>query len=178
MTYRVSYAAGVFLATLALTGCSDDSASPKETAPGGANPGITSADTPPASSVQASAPTSARWYGAEQVQRGAVLYAQNCAACHGNDGQGTFAWRKKDPEGNFPPPPLNGTAHTWHHPLRALGVQIKFGAPGGQGKMPGFAQTLADEQVLDVIAWFQDRWSDEIYAQWLDIEMRSRASSQ
>ena len=44
--------------------------------------------------------------------------------------------------------------------------------------MPGFAETLSDEQILDVIAWIQARWPDEIYTQWFDIEMRSRASSQ
>lgn len=64
----------------------------------------------------------------------------------------------------------------WHHPLRVLGSQIKYGAPGGQGSMPGFAQTLSDKKVLDVIAWFQDRWSDEIYAAWYDIETRSRST--
>ena len=79
--------------------------------------------------------------------------------------------------GKFPPPSLDGTAHTWHHPLRALATQIKFGAPGGQGNMPGFAETLSDEQILDVIAWFQARWPDEIYLQWFEIEMRSRAAS-
>lgn len=178
MIYRLSNAAGVLLATFVLAGCSDDAASPTGMASERTGQSISSADKAPGSGAQESAPTPARWYETEQVQRGAVLYAQNCAACHGDVGQGTFAWRKKDSEGKFPPPPLNGTAHTWHHPLRVLGAQIKFGAPGGQGMMPGFAQTLSDEKVLDVIAWFQDRWSNEIYAQWFETEMRSRASRQ
>lgn len=119
-----------------------------------------------------------RWYSADNVTRGGPIYAQYCAACHGDGGQGTFAWRKTDADGKYPPPPLNGTGHAWHHPIRALGSQIKFGAPGGSGTMPGFAQALSDEDVIDVIAWFQDKWSDEIYAAWLTRELQSRSDTQ
>ena len=35
-------------------------------------------------------------------------------------------------------------------------------------------QIAVDQQIVEVIASFQDRWSDEVYAQWWDIEMRSR----
>ena len=115
-----------------------------------------------------------RWYDREHVARGAVVYADNCAVCHGQNGEGTQNWRERTADGKFPPPPLDGTAHTWHHPIAILGRQIKFGAPGGMGSMPGFADKLSDEQIVDVIAWFQDRWPDEIYANWLKIEARSR----
>jgi mono/diheme cytochrome c family protein len=50
--------------------------------------------------------------------------------------------------------------------------------PDGSGTMPGFAQTLSDQDVIDVIAWFQDKWSDEIYANWLIREQQSRADTQ
>ena len=119
-----------------------------------------------------------RWYTADNVSRGAAIFAQQCADCHGKGGQGSFTWQQRGADGNFPPPPLNGTAHAWHHPLRALGSQIKFGAPGGSGSMPGFAQTLSDQDVIDVIAWFQEKWSDEIFAAWLVREQQSRASTQ
>jgi mono/diheme cytochrome c family protein len=119
-----------------------------------------------------------RWYTDESVARGGPIFAQYCAGCHGKSGQGTFAWRQPDADGKYPPPPLNGTAHSWHHPIRGLGSQIKFGAPGGSGKMPGFAQTLSDQDVLDVIAWFQSKWSDEIYTAWLARELQSRSSTQ
>ncbi len=119
-----------------------------------------------------------RWYTAADVSRGAAIFAQQCADCHGKGGQGSFTWRQRGADGKFPPPPLNGTAHAWHHPIRALGSQINFGAPGGSGSMPGFAQTLSDQDVIDVIAWFQDKWSDEIYAAWLVREQQSRADSQ
>jgi mono/diheme cytochrome c family protein len=108
-----------------------------------------------------------RWYGADNVSRGGAIFAQFCAGCHGKVAQGSFTWRQRGADGKFPPPPLNGTAHTWHHPISGLSSQIKFGAPGGKGNMPGFAQGLNDQDVKDVIAWFQHKWSDEIYAAWL-----------
>jgi mono/diheme cytochrome c family protein len=42
--------------------------------------------------------------------------------------------------------------------------------------MPAFAESLSDEQVLDAIAWFQSRWSDEIYAAWNARDTKDRAS--
>ena len=119
-----------------------------------------------------------RWYSHENVTRGGPIFAQYCAGCHGEGGQGSFTWRRPEADGSWPPPPLNGTGHAWHHPIRALGSQIKFGAPGGSGKMPGFAQTLSDQDVVDVIAWFQDKWADEIYAAWLTRELQSRTATQ
>jgi mono/diheme cytochrome c family protein len=120
----------------------------------------------------------ARWYTAENVTRGDPIFVQYCASCHGKGGQGSFTWRQPQADGSYPPPPLNGTGHAWHHPISALGSQIKFGAPGGGGKMPAFSQTLSDQDVIDVIAWFQDKWSDEIYSAWLTRELQSRSGTQ
>ena len=91
----------------------------------------------------------------------------------GARGEATPDWRRRESDGSFPPPPLNGTAHTWHHPFEILARQILFGAPGGGGKMPPFRSTLADEEVINVIAWFQSLWPDEIYTQWWAIQQRS-----
>ena len=115
-----------------------------------------------------------RWYTPEHVERGAIVYAENCAVCHGQNGEGTKNWRQRTSDGKFPPPPIDGTAHAWHHPTKILVQQIKFGAPGGLGSMPGFADKLSDQQIVDVIAWFQERWPDEQFATWTEIDARSR----
>lgn len=127
------------------------------------------ADSPPVSNA---APVK-RWYSPERVQRGALVYTQNCVKCHGENAEGTKNWRQRGADGKFPPPPINGTGHAWHHPINILGAQIKFGAPGGTGSMPGFAEKLSDEQIIDVIAWFQDKWPDGIYATWAEMQSRS-----
>lgn len=111
-----------------------------------------------------------RWYTAAQVTLGADVFAQNCAECHGESAQGLVAdWRQTLADGSFPPPPLNGTAHAWHHPRSVLLQVIDNGGSEFGGKMPGFATVLDDDEKLAVIAFFQDFWNDEIYAQWMQM---------
>ncbi len=101
-----------------------------------------------------------------KVARGARLYKMNCAECHGENGQGDPNWRQRDADGNFPPPPLNGTGHAWHHPKKMLHYVIANGSPGGQGNMPGWGDELSDEEIEAIIAWFQSKWPDQVYAAW------------
>lgn len=175
---RCLLVAGSLIVTQALSGCGDGNPPSGVDRPGEKARGEAVAEVSTRTGGQNAGAATVRWYATANVERGAALFAANCASCHGDHGQGTFSWRKRGADGKFPPPPLDGKAHTWHHPLRALATQIKLGTPGGQGAMPGFAGKLSDEQVLDVIAWIQARWPDKIYAQWLDIEARSRASSE
>ncbi len=109
-----------------------------------------------------------------QVEIGAPLYQAHCAVCHAADGSATDEWRTPDALGNYPPPPLNGTAHTWHHPLAVLDDTIANGGIRFGGVMPGFAPVLSAEERLAIIAWFQSLWPDEIYARWAEIDQRSR----
>lgn len=111
-----------------------------------------------------------RWYTAAQTTVGASVYQQHCALCHGEQAQGLVSdWRKTLEDGSFPPPPLNGTAHAWHHPLSVLLQVLNQGGAAFGGKMPAFADTLNEEQKLAAIAFFQSYWTDEIYAQWLQM---------
>lgn len=109
-----------------------------------------------------------------KVSRGGRLYRQNCAECHGRAAEGAPDWRQRDADGMFPPPPLNGTGHAWHHPRRMLHSVIAHGSPGGQGKMPAWRDRLSDEQIDDIITWFQSKWPDQVYAAWQRME-RSKA---
>ena len=116
----------------------------------------------------------ARWYDDAHVQEGKRLYQHNCAVCHGVFGEGATNWRQRGTDGRMPPPPLNGTGHTWHHPGGALMHVIENGSPGGAGNMPGWKGKLTRPQMAALIARVQAWWSDEIYARWFEIEMRSR----
>ena len=115
-----------------------------------------------------------RWFTPEIAASGEPVYRAHCARCHGPAGEGAGDWRRRDASGRFPPPPLDGSGHTWHHPIRILLHVIENGSPGGQGNMPAWKDVLSREEILSVIAWFQSRWPDEVYAAWLDIEKRSR----
>ena len=114
-----------------------------------------------------------RWYTAEQDDQGQALFSTHCASCHGDRAQGLAEdWKKTDANGNYPPPPLNGSAHAWHHPLVVLENTIAAGGAPVGGVMPGFAGTLGDEEARATIAYFQSLWSDEIYARWQEIDAR------
>lgn len=118
-------------------------------------------------------PVEGRWYTHEQVSRGKPLFAQHCAACHGEFGQGLAEdWRKTDADGNYPPPPLNGTAHTWHHPTEVLLRTIENGGVPLGGVMPPFGAVLDEPQSLEIIAYFQSLWTDDVYARWQEIDSR------
>ena len=107
-----------------------------------------------------------RWYSTAQVNAGESLYARNCLSCHGQQGRGITNWKRRNPDGSFPPPPLNGTAHTWHHPMSVLRRTIREGGQALGGKMPAFKGVLNDEEIDSVIAYFQSQWSDRIYRTW------------
>ncbi len=116
-------------------------------------------------SMQPVAPVK-RWYSEAQVARGKVLFQQNCAKCHKPDASGDPNWKQVNAEGKLPPPPLNGTAHAWHHPLPLLQQIVRRGGIPMGGSMPAFADKLSAEQINDILAWVQSHWPDAIYAKW------------
>jgi mono/diheme cytochrome c family protein len=107
-----------------------------------------------------------RWYSETEVGQGAQVFAQNCAQCHGANAEAKPDWRTRGPDGKFPPPPLNGTAHAWHHPLRLLRQTVRLGGAPVGGVMPPFADKLSAEEIDAAIAFFQSHWPDEIYTSW------------
>ncbi len=111
-------------------------------------------------------PPSERWYTLAQVQRGDDLFQSHCAECHQPDASGTPDWRTPLANGKYPPPPLNGTAHTWHHPLSVLRRTVRIGGVPLGGTMPGFADKLTAGQIDDILAWVQTHWPDETYRIW------------
>lgn len=101
-----------------------------------------------------------------QIQRGAAVYRANCTGCHGPSGEATPDWRKPNPDGKYPPPPLDSSAHAWHHSTEVLKKTILKGTPPEIGSMPAWEGKLTEQQVADVVVWIKSLWSDEIYDLW------------
>lgn len=108
-----------------------------------------------------------RWYTQSQLNLGKKVYVENCIVCHGENARGTLSWMQPNADGSYPPPPLNGTAHAWHHPLAVLKKVIDQGGIKMGGKMPGFNGKLSDDKKLAVISYFQSFWPDQIYQAWI-----------
>lgn len=113
------------------------------------------------------------WLKPEQISRGRVVYEKHCQECHGVDGKGQPGdWRQRKPNGLFPPPPLDDTAHAWHHPTEILKKAIKQGSPPDVGDMPPWEGKLTEAEIDDVIVYIKSLWSPEVYRHWLEIEHR------
>ena len=109
-----------------------------------------------------------------QLSLGEKVYQQNCSRCHGVTAEGNANWRKRDTDGKFPPPPLNGSGHAWHHPVEVLKAVIKDGSPDGQGNMPAWRDKLSEQEIDAVILWFQSLWPQPVYDAWFEMQQRGR----
>ena len=107
--------------------------------------------------------------GPVDIAAGASLYAENCASCHGANLEGQADWRSPGPDGRLPAPPHDETGHTWHHGDGLLFAYTKDGgaaamADAGVGDvdsgMPGFGDTLTDQEIYDIIAYIKSTWSE------------------
>jgi mono/diheme cytochrome c family protein len=109
---------------------------------------------------------------------GQAVYAEQCAACHGDRLQGQPEWRARGPNGRLPAPPHDATGHTWHHPDEQLFKMTKYGplpsAPAGyQSDMPAFDGILTDAEIRDVLAYIKGTWSAKIRARQESINRRA-----
>lgn len=98
----------------------------------------------------------------ERVASGERLYGTHCSRCHGEHAQGAENWHRRNAYGNFPPPPLDGSGHMWHHPKTQLTTIVRTGGNG----MPPFGEVLRADEIGDIIAWFQSLWPDDLCQMW------------
>jgi cytochrome c oxidase cbb3-type subunit 2 len=89
--------------------------------------------------------------------KGAALFADNCASCHGAEGKGV--------PGTFPPlagdPAVNAANPTAHIGAVLHGLSGK--AINGQkyeAQMPAFADQLSDQQIADIIDYERSSWGN------------------
>ena len=105
----------------------------------------------------------------EVAPTGGEIFASNCAACHGADGEGQPDWHVRKTDGTLPPPPLNGDGHTWHHADGLLYEIVSQGGkmledpsyPGFKSAMPGFGDRLSHEQIIEVLTYVKSLWGDK-----------------
>lgn len=109
------------------------------------------------------------WDDPAQLARGAEIYAENCASCHGAALEGEPDWRQRDAEGYLPAPPHDASGHTWHHPdeqlitITTLGTEAVVGG-GYRSRMPGFSDALEEDEILAVLAYIKSTWPPEVIA--------------
>lgn len=112
---------------------------------------------------------------ADNVTRGATLYADNCASCHGGDLRGADDWRTRNDNGRLPAPPHDASGHTWHHADDVLIAITTYGSAkivgqGYQSDMPGFQDNLSDQEILDVLGFIKSTWPEDV------IDMHNQAN--
>ncbi len=102
------------------------------------------------------------------VGQGRSLYAEHCASCHGVSLEGQPGWQVRRPDGKLPAPPHDESGHTWHHPDAVLFALTKYGParvigdPAYQSDMPGYDETLTDEQIIAVLSYIKSTWPQAI----------------
>jgi mono/diheme cytochrome c family protein len=105
-----------------------------------------------------------RLLSVESVVRGARLYQEHCAQCHGPEAQGHPDWENPRVAAA---PPLNGGGNEWKRSKQELVAVIKHGAKRNKVPvMPGWEGRFSDQEIEDVIAWFQALWPMDVYDRW------------
>jgi mono/diheme cytochrome c family protein len=104
---------------------------------------------------------------ARLVAEGQALYGRYCAACHGAQLEGQPGWQEIPPGGPAPAPPLDGSAHAWHHPDAQLFGIVRDGgqaySPQGYvNAMPAFGGTLSDAEIRAVLSYIKSTWPAEV----------------
>lgn len=101
------------------------------------------------------------------LDAGRSLYVNNCASCHGANLEGQPNWRSPDADGVLPAPPHDVTGHTWHHDDALLFEYTKLGGAaalevrgvsGFNSGMPGFGETLTDDEIWNILAYIRSTW--------------------
>ncbi len=80
------------------------------------------------------------------AQDAATLYKTKCAACHGPDGKGSTPAGKSMGVRDFASPDV----------AKETDAQLTEIIAKGRNKMPGYANSLKDAQIKDLVAYIRD----------------------
>ena len=117
--------------------------------------------------IAASEAETERLYDVERIARGARLFQEKCAQCHGPEAQGHPDWERGRKEGFAAAPPLNGTGTDILLSRPRMMEIIRNGVKHeGVPVMPSWAGRVSDQDVVDVITWYQALWPADTYQKW------------
>ncbi|MDO8595641.1 MAG: cytochrome c [Sulfuricaulis sp.] len=115
-----------------------------------------------------------RPFSTESLFRGVRLFQENCAQCHGPEAQGHPDWQNPKV---VAAPPLNGTGNVWKRRKQDMIAAIQNGAKrNGEPVMPAWKGRLSDQDIEDIIAWFQALWPADVYDRWRKDNAQTAAS--
>ena len=105
-----------------------------------------------------------RPFSTTRLIHGVKLYQENCAQCHGPEAQGHPDWTNPKV---VAAPPLDGNGNVWKRRKTELVAVIKNGVSRqGQPVMPAWKDRLSDQDIDDIIDWFQALWPADVYDRW------------
>ena len=104
------------------------------------------------------------------IENGKLIYANNCASCHGVNLEGQEQWRYPDSDGYMPAPPHDESGHTWHHSDKYLFLMTKYGLEEIIGQeypnnMPAYNNILSDREIVAALSLIKSTWSTRIRLQ-------------
>jgi mono/diheme cytochrome c family protein len=109
----------------------------------------------------------------ENLFRGVRLFHEHCALCHGPEAQGHPDWRNPKV---VAAPPLNGTGNDWKRRKQDMIAIIKNGATReGEPVMPAWKGRMTDQEIEDIITWYQALWPPEVYERWRKVNLGEAA---
>jgi S-disulfanyl-L-cysteine oxidoreductase SoxD len=120
---------------------------------------------------------------AQLVAQGRLVYAAQCAACHGPRLEGQPNWRSVGPDGRFPAPPHDASGHTWHHTDDLLFRITKFGVAKAAhlkdhtSAMPAYEGQLSDQEIVAALSWIKSQWPPEIRDKHDRMNQQARSSA-
>jgi mono/diheme cytochrome c family protein len=110
---------------------------------------------------ETSIPSATQTAVAELLPIGATVYSEQCASCHGENGEGEQDWPEVRADGALRAPPHDSSGHTWQHTDEQLiEITMNGGAPPDPAsEMPAFADSLSEEEIVAVVEHIRTMWT-------------------
>lgn len=96
------------------------------------------------------------------ISKGEALYQKYCVSCHGEKGVGENPLNiYATDEYGVIAPPLDESAHAWHHTDEAL-VEVILEGSSRNPRMKSWKDVLTEEDARDLVGYIKSLWSPRI----------------